>query len=456
MKRMMILMLLLLMVGVASMNAQVRIGGDTTPNTSAVLDLNATDTKMDGTLGLALPRVELTATTNFAPLSAHVKGMTVYNTKTINDVTPGTYINDGGKWIRVAGALDGAPVITKQPKAFTFHRLRDTDGDPNGPAASATATTLTVEASNATGYKWYRKATVVGAADVQVATIQSYTYTPADVNVANWGLYQFYCVVSNASGSVKSDLAEIALGCGAKTNDGRWLKFMCHNLGAATLTTSQSLDDVTFAYGDVAADTTSIDAKGWWFQWGRKADGHQWRDNSAAHTIAGPDTLTLYDGSVTAKRAGKFITNSNLYTFVDWHWPQYDYYWRNWNDGRFPCPSGWRIPTSSDWGSIYTESGSYGSPAQATANKWTWKTGTSTTGTGYKIQPDGATTTLYIPAAGYKSGIGAITQTGTNGFYWAATSTSTGAFTLQIARTRISPAHSAYRALGASVRCVAE
>jgi hypothetical protein len=65
------------------------------------LDLNATNEANNGNLGLALPRVELTSTTGFAPLQAHVAGMMVYNTKTTGDVTPGTYYNTGSEWVRI-------------------------------------------------------------------------------------------------------------------------------------------------------------------------------------------------------------------------------------------------------------------------------------------------------------------------------------------------------------------
>jgi hypothetical protein len=92
---------LILLMSTASVKAQVRIGGLEDPNESAVLDLNATNTTNNGTLGLALPRVALTSTGNYAPLKTHVAGMTVYNTVTTDDVTPGTYYNDGSKWIRI-------------------------------------------------------------------------------------------------------------------------------------------------------------------------------------------------------------------------------------------------------------------------------------------------------------------------------------------------------------------
>mgnify|MGYP003111558968 CR=1 FL=1 len=78
--------------------AQVGIN-TTTPNTDAILDVTSTATK---TGGLLMPRVALTGTGNTAPLSANVAGMTVYNTATAGDVTPGYYYNDGSQWVRIA------------------------------------------------------------------------------------------------------------------------------------------------------------------------------------------------------------------------------------------------------------------------------------------------------------------------------------------------------------------
>lgn len=77
--------------------AQVGIG-TTTPNADAELDITST------TRGLLLPRVALTNTTSPAPLSTDVAGMTVYNTATAGDVTPGFYYNDGALWVRLGGA----------------------------------------------------------------------------------------------------------------------------------------------------------------------------------------------------------------------------------------------------------------------------------------------------------------------------------------------------------------
>jgi len=86
----------LLILTSTALSAQVGIG-TTSPNTDALLELDATT----NVGGLLLPRMALTETDNFAPLSAHIAGMSVYNTATANDVTPGQYYNNGSRWIRV-------------------------------------------------------------------------------------------------------------------------------------------------------------------------------------------------------------------------------------------------------------------------------------------------------------------------------------------------------------------
>lgn len=77
-------------------NAQVGIGTNT-PNANSLLELESS------TKGVLFPRVALTGTANVAPLAAHVQGMTVYNTATTGDVTPGMYTNSGTAWVKLGG-----------------------------------------------------------------------------------------------------------------------------------------------------------------------------------------------------------------------------------------------------------------------------------------------------------------------------------------------------------------
>src|SRR5690606_10261243 len=81
--------------------SQQKIGQNPlTINPNAALEIESSNK------GLLLPRLELQATNLAAPLTAHVEGMTVYNTATAGTgetaVSPGYYYNDGTQWVRIA------------------------------------------------------------------------------------------------------------------------------------------------------------------------------------------------------------------------------------------------------------------------------------------------------------------------------------------------------------------
>ncbi|MDR0681271.1 MAG: hypothetical protein LBG15_05405 [Dysgonamonadaceae bacterium] len=443
-QKMIFLALTLWMLSATSVNAQVRIGGTTDPNESAILDLNATNTADNGTLGLALPRVQLTSTDDVATITTPATGLTVYNTASNGSgataVVPGVYIYNGSSWTRSSASI--APVIITQPKAFSWSRLKETNGDPNGPETATIADlSVTAVGPGTLTYQWYQKSVNRNAPDTKLTDngATTATYTPV---VTSWGMKSYYCVVKNGIDSVVSTIADVAIGCGAKTNRGNWLRFMCHNLGADT-----SLDPFTYLSNGNDVDN---DIKGYLFQWGRIADDHQLRSSA---TVEGP-----YNSSININvlpedvdMYSKFITNTDMATLYDWRTPQYDMAWRNYNGTTpQPCPSGWRIPTSDEWGSIYREGSSYGVPAAATANTWIWTT------RGYHLKPDGATVTLSLPAAGYRLLSGTISLVGSCGYYWSSTSASSYAFGIHLASNRVFPMMSSRRACGYSVRCVSE
>ncbi|MCV9930208.1 hypothetical protein OIU83_21295 [Flavobacterium sp. LS1R49] len=106
-----IILLITLFVMSFSMTAQVKVGSNpTTINTNSLLELESTSK------GLLLPRVALTSTTSFAPLTAHIAGMTVYNTAAAGTgttaVVAGYYYNDGTQWVQI---LNQANALTLQP-----------------------------------------------------------------------------------------------------------------------------------------------------------------------------------------------------------------------------------------------------------------------------------------------------------------------------------------------------
>jgi len=101
MKKVLFLMVLLLLMGLgaASVKAQVRIGGNTAPSAAAVLDLNATDAANLAKGGLVLPRVDLTSNTmQLTTGVANVTGTMVYNvTTTLGRI--GIFYWNGNSWV---------------------------------------------------------------------------------------------------------------------------------------------------------------------------------------------------------------------------------------------------------------------------------------------------------------------------------------------------------------------
>jgi hypothetical protein len=134
-----IFLTLALAIGLTA-TAQVKVGDNvTTLNASSILELESTSK------GLLFPRVALTGTTAFAPLAAHVAGMTVYNTATAGDVTPGLYTNDGAAWVKLGGSSSTATsVVTNSATAYT---VLGTEDIILSNAPSAVAVTLPITAS---------------------------------------------------------------------------------------------------------------------------------------------------------------------------------------------------------------------------------------------------------------------------------------------------------------------
>nr|WP_315140971.1 hypothetical protein [uncultured Flavobacterium sp.] len=108
--------------------AQVGIG-TTTPDTSAKLEVNASNK------GFLPPRVTLTGTADITTIASPATGLFVYNTATAgtapSNVSPGFYYYDGSKWQRI---------INQQPDATVeFDQATPTTGGvvftPNNPAS---------------------------------------------------------------------------------------------------------------------------------------------------------------------------------------------------------------------------------------------------------------------------------------------------------------------------------
>ncbi|MEG1228815.1 MAG: hypothetical protein RSD71_08985, partial [Flavobacterium sp.] len=83
-------------VGVLSAYSQSQVGiGTRTPNASSQLEIVSNDK------GVLFPRVSLTSTTDNTTITqGNVNSLFVYNSNTLNDVTPGYYYWLNNKWLR--------------------------------------------------------------------------------------------------------------------------------------------------------------------------------------------------------------------------------------------------------------------------------------------------------------------------------------------------------------------
>lgn len=134
-----LIFILLAICALAKANGQTGIG-TSTPNASAKLDVSATNK------GFLPPRVALTATNLFAPLTglsgsdalATAAGLLVYNTTSNSNVTPGYYYWNGISWIQIS---NGLIIDNSRSAGFT---LAATDNNKVFLITSSSAITLIV------------------------------------------------------------------------------------------------------------------------------------------------------------------------------------------------------------------------------------------------------------------------------------------------------------------------
>lgn len=81
--------------------------GTTKPEASAKLEVASSNQ------GVLMPRLALSSTTVAAPVVAPVNGLTVFNTATAGDVTPGYYYWNANKWVKIIDA--NSQVIPTEP-----------------------------------------------------------------------------------------------------------------------------------------------------------------------------------------------------------------------------------------------------------------------------------------------------------------------------------------------------
>ncbi|MDD4385779.1 MAG: FISUMP domain-containing protein [Bacteroidales bacterium] len=177
--------------------------------------------------------------------------------------------------------------------------------------------------------------------------------------------------------------------------------WMDRNLGASQVATS-STD--TAAYGDL-------------YQWGRGTDGHEKRNSGTTSSLSTTDNPGHDD----------FILAPN--SPYDWRSPQNDNLWQGVSGINNPCPSGYRLPTRTEW-ETERESWSSNNAAGAFAS------------------------VLKLPMAGYRYGSnGSLLNMGSFGYYWSSTINVTYSIQLYF-YSFIAYISNGGRVDGVSVRCI--
>jgi uncharacterized protein (TIGR02145 family) len=180
-------------------------------------------------------------------------------------------------------------------------------------------------------------------------------------------------------------------------------------------------------------DYCDQDSYGWLFQWGRKADGHQYTAWGSQVSPALSGTRTTLSTTDTPGHADFIRPSANPF---DWRSPQNGNLWAS-TAGYInnPCPTGWHVPTgglSGEWDKVRAALGI----------------------TNYTTA---ASSALRLPAAGhrpYTDSAATPTNQGIYGHYWAGNYYGSQSWKMTLSSTSIDANAIGIRASGFSVRCI--
>jgi uncharacterized protein (TIGR02145 family) len=194
-----------------------------------------------------------------------------------------------------------------------------------------------------------------------------------------------------------------------------------------TSTTGEIWMDRNLGASRVAESSTDNLAYGSLFQWGRFADGHQCRNSVTTSTLASTSAPTTDQAW-----SGKFILlSANPY---DWLSTPDTMLWQGVNGINNPCPTGFRLPTTSEW--------------ETELNSWP-KDGVKITSKSAYNSP------LKLPVSGARLPTdGEPTEVGTHGAYWSSSVTGISSYYLYFYSNTNATMGPGYRGYGIPVRCL--
>ena len=200
--------------------------------------------------------------------------------------------------------------------------------------------------------------------------------------------------------------------CGAMIDNGKWLTFACHNLGA-----------------DISLDPMNLNYDG-----GKSLYGAKYKFGNKT------PALTMAQDQASSAAVSGWSNTSTYQTSGDWIKA---------ND---PCThelgGSWRLPTQSEWAQVTKMQNN----TISYLGTWTGTTGTEEYAFGLKIGDR-----LFLPAAGWRhNDNGHLHVQGIYGYYWSSTQSGGNGYYLDIENGFATSTNFAARTSGMSVRCVAD
>jgi uncharacterized protein (TIGR02145 family) len=393
-----VLVMICLFCGQYASVAQVVIGG-TIPDSSAALEIQSSN------MGFLLPRM---STFNRDAIRNPATGLMIFNTTTLcaemNIGTPSL-----PEWLKMGcrtGGITGLDCaqITVSDTVFAGRPVNNvkitvpyTGG--NGGAYGA----YTVISTGITGL----------TASVEAGTFSSgngsLVFSVTGIASAK-GTALFPITIGEITCNYSLSVFSTNSGCGAYVAPGVWKEFMCYNLGV----NNSNADPFT----------PNWEIHGGYWQWGRF--------QQAVSGPTGSDEANAYHGSI--------LNWDTIYAPGD-SWSDY---FKTQND---PCPSGYRIPTKSQWEGVIANN--------PRSNIGTWAGGISDYSSGALFG-----TKLMLPLVGGRDArLGYLDGRGWYADYWSSTEDKLGSawFLLLFSYTSTtSVSYGDNKRMGAGIRCIAE